>query len=104
VVARLEVFYKLADCLDNTGGFVAEDGGHRQRKQAVDVMKVAMAHTTRYGADEHFASYRSIDFDLFDRKRFIGGVKDGGFHSNHLENFELGRCGLTWATVVSRDR
>ena len=69
-----------ADRLDDAGRLVAEDGGRRERVEAVDEVQVAVADAAGDGAHEHLAPDGLVDVDVLDRERLVGAVEHGGFH------------------------
>ena len=78
------------DRLDDAGGLVAEDGGGRERVEAVDEVQVAVADAGGDGAHEHLAADGLVDVDVLDRERLVRTVEDGCFHDGLLWGFVAG--------------
>lgn len=68
VVARFERGDGGPDLLDDTSGFVAEDGRQRAGVAALHVVKVAVAETGTDGTDKDLVRSRFVDLDVGDRE------------------------------------
>jgi hypothetical protein len=79
VIARLQRAHALADLDDHACAFVTED----RREQALRIrsrqgVRIGVADPGRLDLDQHLASARSFELDLFDRQRLVGSVGNGG--------------------------
>jgi hypothetical protein len=69
MVARLDITYLGAHCLDNASGFVSEHDRHRSGIECLLEVDIAMAHTSGNGVHEYFMRARGTDVNVLDAKR-----------------------------------
>ena len=82
MVARLELIDLRANFLNNSCGFVAEDGGRWELVEAVDEVQVTMANAARSNAHDDFVIDGFVDIDLLGGQRLMRSMKKSGLHAS----------------------
>ena len=88
MVSWLDVGDVRPDFQDDTGGLVADHGGHPGAVLALHVMQIAVADACRSGLDQDFTGTNGVVLDVVDDHE----IARGRFEYRSLHNFSLGGC------------